>query len=196
MARLREWAEGLVESVREWCHGRSPWARAPLAAYLLYAGIRHLASHDYRSWFYGITLGVHELGHLLFMPFGQTLHLLGGSLMQLVAPLAAALYLLLKQRDWFGLAVGGSWLAFSTWELATYVGDANREELPLVGFDDAPLHDWATLLAQWHLINQTDTIAAAIRVVALVLWVASMALGSWTLWLMWRAQRAATSPKR
>ena len=191
MAPLRQWIEDAQDDLREWCSSRSPWPRAPLAAYLLYAGIRHLADHDYRSWFAGITLGFHELGHIVFAPFGRTLGILGGSILQLATPLAAALYLLLRQRDWFGLGVGSSWLAFSTWELATYLGDANREELALVGFSDRPEHDWSTLLTQWHVLNHTDGIAAAIRVGATGLWLAAMALCGWTLWLMWTARRAA-----
>ena len=67
---------GVARSVRDlvsdrrldaelWCDGRSPWIRAALLGYLLYAGVRHLLDPLYRSWFAGITLAFHELGHLL-----------------------------------------------------------------------------------------------------------------------------------
>jgi hypothetical protein len=191
MSRFVEWLDGVGDEIREWCSTRSPWLRAPLAAYLLYAGVRHLADRDYRSWFAGLTLVLHEMGHVLFSPFGHTLGILGGSIVQLAAPLAAALYLLLRQRDWFGLGVGGAWLAFSTWELGAYLYDANKDELPLVGFSDQPEHDWGTLLTEWHLLNATDGIAAVVRVLGTGIWLGAMALVGWTLWLMWRQKARA-----
>ncbi len=184
----RELLEGLREDARAWCEGRSPWGRALLGLYLLYAGLRHLADPLYRSWFSGLTLALHELGHLLFHFFGHTLMLLGGSITQLAAPLLAALYLLLRQRDWFGFAVGQAWLAFSTWELATYVDDANREQLPLVSMGGVPEHDWSTLLTQWRLLNHAQTLASLTRLSALLLWATAMALTGWLLWQMWRAR--------
>ncbi len=184
--RLTSWLEALRDDAREWAEGRSALVRAPLLAYLIYAGVRHLLDPLYRSWFAGITLVFHEMGHLVFIPFGRTLTILGGTILQLVVPAAAAAYLLLRQRDYFGLAVGSSWLSFSLWETATYVDDANKNELPLVGFGDNPHHDWDTLLTQWHLLNSAQTFAAGIRVVAFIVWAVSVALGLWTCWLMWK----------
>ncbi|MEZ4444679.1 MAG: hypothetical protein R3B72_36730 [Polyangiaceae bacterium] len=174
-----------------WCEGRSPWLRASLTGYLVYAGLRHLADPAYRSWFAGITLGFHELGHLVFAGLGHTMMLLGGSLLQLLAPAAAGLYLLLRQGDHFGAAVGGSWFAFASWELATYVYDAPREELPLVGFGDHPQHDWGTLLTEWGVLNAADNYAAVIRGVATLSWLTSVALATWLCVVMWRLGRAA-----
>lgn len=161
--------------------------RAALAAYLAYAGVRHMGDALYRSWFAGITLAFHELGHVLFAPFGRTWMLLGGSIVQLIAPAAAALYLLLRQRDWFGLAVGGAWLSLSTWELSTYVGDAAREELPLVGLSGTVEHDWSALLTGWHLLNHCDSVAAVLRMIAFAIWLSSLALAAWLLSVMARA---------
>jgi hypothetical protein len=84
-----------------------------------------------------------------------------------------------------------SWLAFATWELATYVDDANNEELALVGFGDDVQHDWSTLLTTWHLINVADGIALAIRVVATTLWLGALALGVALIVQMLRDGRAA-----
>jgi len=184
----REVLEDYRLDAEMWCEGRSPWLRAMLAAYLGYAGVRHLTDPLYRSWFAGITLAFHELGHLVFAGLGNTMMLLGGSLLQLAVPLFVMLYLPLRQGDHFGGAVGASWLAFATWELATYVYDARREELPLVGFGDHPQHDWATLLTQWHLLNHSDTFAAVLRVGATCLWGASMVLAGGLCLCMWRTR--------
>jgi hypothetical protein len=182
--KLRDVVEALRDNAADYCRGRSPWARGGLAVYLAYAGVRHLADPLYRSWFAGITLAFHELGHIVFAPFGRTLMLLGGSILQLFIPFVAGAYLLLRQRDWFGLLVGQSWLAFSTWELATYIDDANKERLPLVSMGGAAEHDWSALLTQWHLLNSCETIATATRGAAFLLWATAMAATTWLLWRM------------
>ena len=164
-----------------------------LLAYLIYAGLRHQLDPLYTSWFAGLTLALHELGHLIFMPLGSTLGLLGGSIMQLLAPLAAAIYLWRRQHDYFGLAVGGCWLSYSTWELATYIGDASREQLPLVGFGGNPQHDWAVLLTRWHLLNHDSTIAFLVRACALLTWAAAVTFAGW---LCYRIRRSASPQSR
>ncbi len=176
---LRERFDVWRDDAAEYCQGRRPWARGVMTLYLVYAGVRHLADPMYRSWFAGITLVFHEMGHIVFSPFGRTMTILGGSVMQLLVPTVAALYLLLVQRDWFGLAVGQAWLAFSGWDLATYVSDANKENLPLVSLGGVPEHDWSTLLTQWHLLNSCDTLATATRVAAFTCWALAMALAIW-----------------
>jgi len=184
--RLYDTFDALRDDARTWCSGRSPWPRLPLLIYLAYALVRHLADPLYRSWFAGLTLVLHEGGHLLFAPLGRTLMLLGGSVTQLVVPALVAAYLLVRQHDWFGLVVGASWLAFSTFELATYVADANKGQLPLVGFGDHVIHDWDALLTQWHLLNHCDTFATLLRFGGGSLGLASLGLGAWLLLRMVR----------
>lgn len=179
LARAADLARNMRDDAVDWCEGKRVWPRAALLAYLLYAGVRHVASPTYRSWFAGITLAFHEMGHIVFLPLGRTMTILGGSLTQLIVPSAAAIYLLVKQRDYFGVAVGGAWWSFSAFELATYIGDASHEELALVGFSGNPEHDWSTLLTQWHLLNSDAAIATTVRVFAFVVCAASIALGGW-----------------
>ena len=127
-------------------------------------GARHTFDALYTSWFSGITLAFHEMGHIVFSPFGRTLMLLGGSIFQLLIPLSAGLYLVLRQRDYFGGAVGGAWLSYATWEMGTYMDDANKERLGLVGFSDNPEHDWSALFTGWHVLNHSHMIATVVRV--------------------------------
>lgn len=179
------WFELRVDA-EEWCKGRSPWLRGVLWAYLAYASVRHAFAPLYRSWFAGLTLVLHEGGHLLFAAFGRTMMLLGGSLTQLFVPPFVAGYLFLRQRDWFGFSVGLSWLSFSSFELATYVGDANKGQLPLVGMGDDVIHDWDALLTQWHVLNHCDTFATLLRLGAGALAITATALGAWLLLRMQR----------
>jgi len=163
----------------QWATGRLWWPRALLLAYLAYAGWRHLTDPEYASIFSGITLAIHELGHVLFGPFGEWLGVAGGSITQLAGPLAVAL-ILLRQRDYFGFAVGGAWLSMSLSNMAVYVADARAEELPLVSLGGGDvIHDWNYLLGSVHLLAHDAQIAGAIRVLAFVLLAASLGLGAW-----------------
>ncbi len=183
--RMWDWLRDHQLEAELWSEEKSVPLRALLLFYLAYAGMQHLFDPMYRSWFAGITLAFHEMGHIVFAGLGNTMMLLGGSIFQVVIPASAALYLLFRQGDYFGFAVGTSWLSFALWELATYIWDANRDELPLVGFGDHPQHDWGTLLTQWGVLNHCATFASAVRVIATVTWAAAMVLGAWLCWRIW-----------
>jgi hypothetical protein len=146
-------------------------------------GIRHLADPLYNSWFGGITLGIHELGHLIFGLLGQWPGVAGGSFAQVAAPIAAGA-ILYRQRDSFGMTVAGAWLAFSLWSLATYVGDARAQELPLLGLTPDPIHDWNWMLGRLGLLNWDKGLAFLTRVVAFFVWLGSIAVGGWLVWTM------------
>ena len=181
----------LRDDVLAWARGRHWQWRLPILLYLAWAGSRYARDEEYTSLFSGLTLGVHEAGHVLFGFLGETAGIAGGSLAQLLAPIAVAA-LLARQRDWFGVLVGTSWLAFSLWELARYVADASAQELPLVGFTDDPIHDWHWLLSRFGWLQHSATLAGLARTSALLILVASCALGAWLLHAM--ATRPAPAP--
>jgi hypothetical protein len=163
--------------------------------YLGWAGVRHLRDPLYSSLFGGITLGIHELGHLLFDFAGRFLGTAGGSIAQVAAPAAAA-WMLYRQRDFFGVAVGGAWESFSLWNLATYVGDARARELPLVGLVPDPVHDWNWLLSRLGILSWDGALAALTRIAAFSIWAASMALGVWLCGKMVTDRRRHSGPPR
>jgi hypothetical protein len=152
--------------------------RAALLIYLAYAGWRTLTDPEAWSVFGGLTLGVHELGHVLFSPFGEWLMVAGGSITQLAAPVAAAV-VLARQADWFGVGVVGTWEAYSLSNLARYVGDASAQELPLVGLSDEPMHDWNYLLGRADLLSHDLMFARLLRFVAAITLFLSLAFAAW-----------------
>ncbi len=161
-----------------------------LLLYLAYAGWRHLTDPEYGSIFSGITLAIHELGHVLFGPFGEWLAVAGGSITQLAAPAAVAL-ILLRQRDFFGVAVGGAWLSMSLSNLAVYVADARAEALPLVSVGGGDVvHDWNYLLDSVHLLPYDARIAGLVRAAAFVSLAGSVWLGAWVCLVMQRGRRS------
>jgi hypothetical protein len=182
----------LRDDAASWSAGRS-WAwRAALLAYLAWVGVGHLRDPLYSSLFGGITLAVHELGHLLLSWAGQFLGVAGGSLAQVAAPAAAA-WLLFRQRDYFGVAVAGAWESFSLWNLATYVGDARARELPLIGFVPDPIHDWNWLLSKLGILTWDRGLASLTWVSAFAVWAASLSLGAWLCWNMARTGKRERS---
>lgn len=104
------------------------------------------------SFMHNINLVFHEAGHILFIPFGDFMTTLGGSLMQLIAPAAVLGTFLIKHRNGFAASVGLWWFAQSCMDLAPYIGDARSGELLLLGGvtgAHAPgYHDWTNILTQ------------------------------------------------
>lgn len=186
--QLERGVAGFLADARAWTAGRSAIWRLPLWLYLVYAGICHLRDVDYSSFLFGgVTFGVHELGHVVFSPFGQFLGVAGGSLAQVLAPLLVGWGFLFwqrdgePQRDYFALSVALCWLSFSLQDLARYVGDARTQELPLLGLTADPLHDWAYLLQTLGLLEYDHHLAGLIRLLALGVGLAALTLGAWLL---------------
>jgi hypothetical protein len=152
-----------------------------LLAYLAYVSVRSLNDYEYWTIFAGITLGVHEAGHVVFGPFGELLAVAGGSIMQLAAPLIVA-WLFLRQREYFGITVAFAWLSMSLSNLATYVGDARAQDLPLVSIGNGdPIHDWHYLLGHFGMLGQDQALARFARFLSVISLLLAIAWGVWML---------------
>jgi hypothetical protein len=184
---MPELLAALVRDADDWCRGRWWWARVPVLAWMLWVLGNHLADWQYVGIVGGINLGIHELGHVIFRPFGQFIEIAGGSLTQCLAPVAAAA-VLWRQRDWFGLAFCWAWLATNLFSVATYVADARSQQLHLVspgsGSQDEIIHDWNFLLGQLGLLEWDGALAALLRLAAVVAALVGIGAGSWLAWRM------------
>lgn len=122
------------------------------------------------------NLAFHEAGHPIFGIFGWTMGLLGGTLGQLVFPIAVFVTYLRKGMI-APVAVGLIWLFQNFLNIARYIADARAQALPLAGNGDR-LHDWHTLLMQWNALPKDTSIAhfvsglAWFGMVGTVVWVA------------------------
>lgn len=149
--------------------------RSVLVLALAWGDVRTMLDSETWNVFGGLTLAVHEGGHLIFGPFGQWLTIAGGSITQVIAPIAAG-WMLLRQGDRYGVAVVGTWLAYSLTNLANYVADARTMALQLVGFSADPLHDWHYLLDSVHLLPYDTRLAGLVRLLAAAVLIASIVL--------------------
>ena len=171
------------------------YARAFMLVMFLIWGIR-LARMNYRngeigsSFMHNILLPIHEAGHVLFMPFGEFMTILGGSLFQLLLPLIVAGTILWQNRDPFGAAIGVWWCGVSLMDLAPYIYDAKQPQLILLGghTGEDGAHDWIYLLGVFHRIEQSQVYGAVAHKLGMLMMLAGIATAAFVLWRMWKVR--------
>ncbi len=182
------------EDARQWAQGKSPVLRVVLWGYLVFLLVKYAGDVDYQSIFKPLNLGIHELGHILLIPLammgsvGEFVEILGGSLAQTAAPIVG-IGMFLRQRDYFGVAVGLGWLATNLFEVATYVADARTMALTLVSpFGADAVHDWNYILGRLGMLKADIALATALRILAFGALLAGIAFGTWLLIVMFRGR--------
>ncbi len=139
-----------------------------IAAY----GLSRLRAPDYWDLLDDLNLAIHEAGHLVFQPFGEQGMTLGGSLFQVLVPAVFVAYFL-RRGQRFAAAVVMAWVGANLFNVATYIGDARAQELPLLGGENA-VHDWWFLLTEWDLLPRDLTIARDVRAAGVLAWLLSV----------------------
>lgn len=166
--------------------------RLPMAVVFAIWGVM-LILMDYRngemgkSFLHRPLLVFHEAGHVVFMPFGEWMIVLGGTLGQLLMPAIMAGALLLKNGDRFGAALGVWLLGVSVLDVAPYMYDALHPQLMLLGGrtgEDGP-HDWIYLLSSIGLLSRAQMLGALTHNIgALIVLGASL----WSAWEAWHIE--------
>jgi hypothetical protein len=118
-----------------------------------------------------LNLFIHEGGHFLFTFFGEWLHMLGGTIAQLLVPLAIALYFLYRHEK-YASAFCGLWFGESMMYMAQYMGDAQDQLLPLLG---GGIHDWNWMFSRMGLLSHCKGIALFFHVMASIIVLVSVA---------------------
>jgi hypothetical protein len=97
----------------------------------------------------------HEAGHIIFSPFGRFMTVLGGSLLQVLIPIIAAVSFV-RQEEPFGTAVCAWWAGQNFVDLAPYIADARALRMILLGGRtgaEVEGHDWEFILTQLGLTH-------------------------------------------
>jgi hypothetical protein len=95
-------------------------------------------------WFiHLITLYIHEAGHAIFRPFGDTMYYLGGSIMQVLVPLVWMITAWHERSKLVPAAI--FFTGYSMVDISVYMKDAALRVLPLIGGSKTH-HDWWTVL--------------------------------------------------
>lgn len=165
------------------------WGRAALFAVFLVWGLYFVAL-DLRtneigaSFMHRINLVFHEAGHVIFMPFGQFMHILGGSLGQLLMPAIVIGVLVVKNFDNFGASIALWWFGQSLKDLAPYINDARDLQLQLLTghSQDVPeTHDWANILLDTGLIFREKKIALGADIIGSLIILLALLWGAYLL---------------
>lgn len=138
-----------------------------------------------------MDIAVHEIGHVLFRPFGELTMLVMGSGTQIAFPLLLAVFFLVFRRDLLTGSVLLAWAGEAVGDAATYVADAPRGELPLLGGGGEG--DWTRILGPEHLsrMQLADAYARNLRVVAVLLMLTAVGLAVLGWW-----RRTQTADRR
>ena len=116
----------------------------------------------------------HEAGHPVVGLFSSRLEPYGGTIGQLVFPCVLAVSFW-RQGHTSGFAAAWLWFFENWFNIACYMADARKLELPLVGGGD---HDWNTIFTRWDLLQYDTRIAVAVRLVGWIGIAAHLRLGS------------------
>ena len=198
LARLREFWEWLYADMLDWCRGRSWEVRLLLWLYVAYLAYCQLA--DPMSWnaLQSLNLPIHEGGHLLFRMFGEFMHVAGGTILQLAAPLFS-MVMFLKQRDYFAITFCFGWLSTNFVSMSVYMQDALRQALPLVSAEGGGdgegmiIHDWHWLFGHLGLLQHCEAIGWMVRMLGHLSMLLCLAGG---VWLMVQMQLSRTRKEK
>jgi hypothetical protein len=142
----------------------------------------------------GVNLLLHEAGHPVFGFFGEFLTVLGGTLMQLLFPLAFVVHFHRSGQP-FAAAVSLAWTGESLFNVARYAADARARVLPLVG-GDGTQHDWAYLLGRAGLLESDQAVAQSLRIAGSLLLLGAVLRATQVALAPMPVQTAASDPLR
>lgn len=190
MSSLTNFIDPIYREAIVWCKGKDWSWRLPILLWFAYVLIRHLFNPDYSSILGPVNLGIHELGHLVFAPFGKFIGILGGTLLQLLAPafLAVNFY---RQKDFFAIVLCFGWLSTNLFGIARYVADARSMSLPLVTpFPvETVIHDWNYLLGQLGVLKFEKALAFFIESLAVISMLICLLVGGSFLCVMYESRK-------
>ena len=142
------------------------------------------------SFMHLIVLPIHEAGHVLFIPFGRFMTVLGGSLAQVLLPLVLMASFVFgfggSRRDNFVASLMLWWAAVSIIDLAPYIWDAFDPKMMLLGGKtgaESDGHDWQNILGDLGLIKRAHLIASIAHTLGLIVMLAAYAWGAALLYL-------------
>lgn len=183
----------LLQKSVVWAKTRRLWGwRIIILAWFVFLLVQNwrnpsFAMNRFGNPFSALDLGIHELGHVLFAPFGEFMRIAGGSLFQCIFPL---LWLVgfLQVRWYFAAAMSWCWLGLNLFDVAAYAADARARTLPLAtglaglyeqGSDEVydQAHDWYQLLSRTGNLQSDLAMAHFLRLAASIATFIGLILG-------------------
>ena len=164
--------------------GPTRWARIALVAGLAYwtwqFAFTPLGQDAMDAFIHLPNLVFHEAGHLIFSPLGQFMTVLGGSLMQVLIPVVAAMAFI-RQEQTFGAAICVWWAGQNLVDLAPYIADARALQLVLLGGRtgaEVEGHDWEFILTRLRLLHRDQAIGLAAHAFGMAIMIGALAFAA------------------
>jgi hypothetical protein len=125
-----------------------------------------------------LDIAVHEVGHKVFSPFGETAMLMMGSGSQMLFPLIVGLIFGLWKRDLIAWGICWAWSANAFADSARYMADATQGQLALMGAGPDALGDWERIFGpeHWDKLYLADRWAHNVRTWGALIWCAALGL--------------------
>ena len=162
------------------------WAMVPWLLFYLWFMVYAWRAHGEPLFIDAANMVTHEAGHPLFGYLGMTLHLWGGTILQLLIPAALAASFV-RMRELMGTAFCSFMFFENFLGIATYMADARSQSLPLIsaegGGEGGIIHDWHAIFYQLGLLPYDTRIAAVTRFLGFAGMLAV------TAWFAWRARQ-------
>jgi hypothetical protein len=141
-------------------------------AYVLFLAYAKLSASGFLFIDYA-NLMIHEMGHTVFGSFGgYYTTILGGTLFELIVPLACMLFFI-RRGETTAVACTAFWTFENLLYIATYMGDARRSALPLVGGEES---DWTILFTHWGVLQDDLIVSAWTRGIG---WIGMLSIVAW-----------------
>jgi len=112
-----------------------------------------------------IDLFIHEGGHGIFSIFGKFMHFLGGSLIQVILPVAA-IVVFLRTSGLRSLIGTLYWLGHNLVNVSIYIGDAPKQQLTLISRH--AMHDWRWLCGYMGILDSAEDLAAVVAFIGVL----------------------------
>ena len=122
------------------------------------------------------NLMIHEAGHTVFSWGGYYFQVFGGTLAQVLVPLACLVFFM-RRGQTTAVAFAAFWGFENLLYIATYMGDARMSALPLVGGDES---DWTILFSHWGVLPHDRAIAGWTRGIG---WIGMLLAVVWLGWM-------------
>ena len=137
------------------------------------------------SFLHSVNLPFHEFGHILFLPFGEFMTIIGGSLFQVSMPLCIMIVFIVK-GDNFAASMMLWWSGQNFIDVSPYIADAQERALPLLGGGFEAGHDWGDLLTMTGTLDKTWEYAHLSFNIGTILILISFIWSVYILYLQWQ----------
>lgn len=161
------------------------WAETLVWFLVVLSLFDHLLNRDgaVGSIIWWLTIGPHEIGHLICMPFGTLLMFFGGTFWQIAFwAIVSAVEFVVRRRLrlllWCLVVVGHSFI-----NSAVYIGDARSRELPLLFGMGADHHDWYNILNMLGMLPLDGALALLARLAGVAIVVGAALTGMYFAWV-------------